>query len=152
MSERSAPWRAPPLIVPAVAASVVTADQLTKWWALESLADGPIDLLWTLRLRLTFNPGAAFSLGEGLTPLLTAVGVALLAALVVFTGKVTDRASAAGLGLLVGGAAGNLSDRLFRGHDGAVVDFVDLGWWPVFNVADAALVIGAIVLVIASRQ
>jgi signal peptidase II len=127
---------------------VVTVDQLTKWWALERLSDGPIELVWTLRLRLTFNSGAAFSLGEGITPFLTAVGVVVLLLLVAMTRSVDSRPVAAAFGLMVGGAVGNLTDRLVRDHDGAVVDFVDLQWWPVFNVADAGLVIGAVLLVL----
>ncbi|HEX7167995.1 MAG TPA: signal peptidase II, partial [Acidimicrobiales bacterium] len=55
---------------------------------------------------------------------------------------------AAGLGLVLGGAVGNLADRLFRDHGGAVVDFVDLQWWPVFNVADIAISVGAVLLVV----
>jgi len=128
---------------------VVTADQLTKWWALEQLADGPVDLVWTLRLRLTFNSGAAFSTGEGYTPFLTAAGVVVLLVLVAMTRSVDSRPVAAAFGLMVGGAVGNLTDRLVRDHGGAVVDFVDFQWWPVFNVADAALVIGAVLLVLA---
>jgi signal peptidase II len=52
------------------------------------------------------------------------------------------------MGLLLGGAVGNLVDRLIRHHHGAVIDFVDLRWWPVFNVADASITIGAILLVL----
>jgi signal peptidase II len=132
------------------AALVVIVDQLTKWWALEALADGPTELFWTLRLRLVFNTGASFSLGEdlGLTPCLTAGGVVLVLVLVAMTRSVDRTVLAVAFGLMVGGAVGNLSDRLFRGHDGAVIDFVDLQWWPVFNVADTALVIGAGLLVL----
>jgi signal peptidase II len=53
------------------------------------------------------------------------------------------------LGLVLGGALGNLADRLIRGHGGAVIDFIDFQWWPVFNVADMAITIGAVLLVIA---
>jgi len=61
-------------------------------------------------------------------------------------------AGAVALGLLAGGAAGNLVDRLLRDHGGAVVDFIDLQWWPVFNLADAAITCGAVALVLASRR
>jgi signal peptidase II len=134
------------------AAPVVILDQLTKWWALERLSDGPIHLFWTFDLRLTFNSGAAFSTGPGLTPFLTAAGVALVGMLVLMSRAATRTSAAVAVGLLLGGALGNLSDRLLRHHHGAVVDWVDPGWWPVFNVADAALVCGAILLVIANAR
>jgi len=137
----------------AVAAAVVAADQVTKTLALAALDDGPVHLVWTLRLRLTFNRGAAFGLGPDLSPLLVAAGVAVLA--VVLVGSRHGPATWAGavaLGLLAGGAAGNLVDRLLRDHGGAVVDFIDLQWWPVFNLADAAITCGAVALVLASRR
>lgn len=107
---------------------------------------------WTLWLRLAFNSGAAFSMGPGLTPFLTIAGVGLVGMLVVMTRDVTKKSAAVALGFLLGGAIGNLSDRLFRDHGGAVVDFVDFGWWPVFNVADTALVCGAALLVLTSLR
>jgi signal peptidase II len=141
------------LAVTAVAAApIVLFDQLTKWWALEALSDGPIHLFWTLDLRLTFNSGAAFSTGPGLTPFLTAAGVVLVGMLVLMSRSATMPGAAVALGVLLGGAVGNLSDRLFRDHGGAVIDFVDFGWWPVFNVADSALVCGAILLVLMTAR
>ena len=134
------------------AAPIVLLDQLAKWWALEALSDGPIHLFWTLDLRLTFNSGAAFSTAPGLTPFLTAAGVVLVGMLVLMSRASTGIGAAVALGLLLGGAIGNLSDRLFRDHGGAVIDFVDFGWWPVFNVADSALVVGAILLVLTTAR
>lgn len=123
-------------------------DQLTKAWAVRALDEETIDLVWTLRLRLSFNTGAAFGLGRGLGPVLVAVAVLLLAALLAVGARTVETAGAAvGLGLLVGGAVGNLADRLVGGHGGAVVDFIDLQWWPAFNVADAAITCGAVLLV-----
>jgi signal peptidase II len=130
------------------AAIVAALDQLTKWWALEALADGPIHVGWTLWLELHFNSGAAFSTGTGLTPFITVAVVVLVVVLFAMTRSVNSLPLAIAFGLLLGGAMGNLIDRLVRDHGGAVVDFVDFGWWPVFNVADAALVIGGILLVI----
>ncbi len=138
-----------------VAAVVVGADQLTKSWALRALEDGPIEVVWTLRLRLTFNTGTAFSFGTGRGAVIALVAVAVVVAMVLASRSVTDRLGAAALGLVVGGALGNLLDRALRagpgGADagfmgGAVVDFVDLGWWPVFNVADTAIVVGGLLL------
>ncbi len=132
---------------------MVTLDQLTKAWALRALSDGPIDLVWTLRLRLSFNSGAAFGVGQGLAPLLAVVGVVLVVVLVVVGGRaVGGPAGGVALGLVLGGAVGNLGDRILRDHGGAVVDFIDLQWWPAFNVADAAISCGALALIVTSRQ
>jgi signal peptidase II len=130
------------------AALTATADQLTKWWALEALPDGPVHVIWTLHLELHFNSGAAFSMGRGLTPFITAAVVALVVVLFTMVRSVTTPSVAVALGLLLGGASGNLIDRLVRDHGGAVIDFIDLQWWPVFNLADAAVVIGGILLVL----
>ena len=131
------------LLVAGTVVLVLLADQASKTWALNSLSDGPVDLLWTLRLRLTFNSGAAFSLGEGFPWIFAGLAVIVLAGLgFVALRSTLGRASAVGLGLVAGGAVGNLVDRLLRSHDGAVVDFIDLQWWPVFNLADACLFVG----------
>jgi len=145
----------------AMATVVVGVDQLTKWWALRALDDGPVHLVWTLRLRLAFNTGAAFSLGSGRGGLIALLAVAVVVAMVVVSRSVTNRSGAVALGVVLGGAVGNLVDRLARSGPaggevgflgGAVVDFVDLGWWPVFNLADAAIVVGAVLLAIVSSR
>ena len=135
-------------IAGATAVAVVALDQVTKSWAVDRLADGPMHVIGPIDLDLSFNSGAAFSLGPGLTPFLIAAGVVLLVMLIGMTRSVATTPTAIALGLLIGGACGNLTDRLFRDHGGAVIDFVDVGWWPVFNVADAALVCGGIALVV----
>ncbi len=139
----------------AIAVAVVVAlDQLTKELALRGLDDGPIDLIGSARLLLTFNDGAAFSMGSGRTTwiALVAIGVSLVLARMGL--RAERRAVAVGWGIVVGGALGNVVDRAFRDGDGflggRVVDFVDLGWWPVFNVADSALWVGIAVLLVAS--
>jgi signal peptidase II len=143
-----------PLLV-AIAAGVVAVDQLTKWWALEALDDRTIHLVWTLQLQLTFNTGTAFSLGAGRGGLVALVAVVVVAAMVWLGRGVTGTAAAGALGLVLGGAVGNLADRVFREGDGflggAVVDFVDLQWWPVFNLADVAIVVGAAWLLVSTR-
>lgn len=137
----------------AVAVVVVTVDQLTKSWALRALDEGPVHLFWTLRLNLSFNTGAAFGLAPGLGPLLVVVGIVLVIALLGLGRRATaTRAGGVFLGLVLGGALGNLADRVFRDHGGAVIDFVDLQWWPVFNVADAAISCGVVLLVVSSWQ
>jgi signal peptidase II len=140
-----------------IALVVVVLDQLTKWWALERLDDGRIiDVVWTLRFNLVFNSGTASSLGRGLGPVLGVVAVLVVLVLVRYGRMVSSGPTAIGLGLVLGGAVGNLIDRMFRRGDGFlggyVVDFVDLQWWPVFNVADMGIVIGgAVVALMASR-
>ncbi len=134
------------------AAAVVAVDQLSKWWVLEALDGGRvIDLVWTLRLRLVFNTGAAFSSFQGLGPLLGVAAVAVAAALLLNRRLVSGRWSAIATGCIAGGALGNLADRLFRSDDGfltgAVVDFIDVQWWPVWNVADMGVVLGGAALV-----
>ena len=140
----------------AAAALVVALDQLTKHWSLAALDDGPIDLIGSLRLKLTFNDGAAFSLGGGRTTIISVIAL-LVAGYIVHLGWRADRLGwAVGLGCILGGALGNLTDRAFRDGDGflggRVVDFVDLQWWPVFNVADAALWVGIGLLLLTSWQ
>lgn len=140
------------------AAVVVALDQLTKHWALSALADGPIDLVGSLRLNLTFNDGAAFSVGGGgrWTSLIAILGLLVVAAIVRLGWQADRRPWALGLGIILGGAVGNLVDRALRAGDGylggRVVDFIDLQWWPVFNVADSALWIGIGVLLFAARD
>jgi signal peptidase II len=133
-----------------VAAAVLALDQLTKWWAVNTLDVRTIDVVWTLRLRLTLNHGSAFSLASGRGALISVAALVIVAVLL-RSGRYATRApTAVAIGLVLGGAIGNLLDRGFRpGHGflgGGVVDFVDLQWWPVFNLADSAIVIGAILL------
>lgn len=139
-----------------VALAVYTLDQLTKWWALERLSDGrTVDVVGSLRFNLAFNSGAAFSQGTGLGPVIALVAIVVVVALLWTSRSATSRTSAVAVGLVVGGAVGNLSDRLLREGPGgflggAVVDFVDLQWWPIFNVADAGVVVGGILLVLSA--
>ena len=108
-------------------------------------------------LELTYNSGAAFSLGTGVTPILEAAVVVLIVGLLIFTHRTSRSAPAVAsvaMGMLLGGALSNLGDRLFR-HlpvHGGVIDFIRAAsWWPVFNVADSSIVIGVIVLVLSWR-
>lgn len=143
-------------IVFGVALAVLVADQASKWWALRRLSDGSvIELVGSLQFNLHYNTGVAFSLGSdsGIGPWISVLAIAVV---VVISFGATSRIplGAVASGLISGGAIGNLLDRAFRGDDGflhgAVIDFIDLQWWPVFNIADAAIVVGAFLLVIAS--
>lgn len=136
----------------AVAAGVVIVDQATKSLALARLSDEGVDVFWTLRLRLAFNSGMAFSQGGGFTGAITIVGLVLVVVLVLVARRAERPVVAVALGLLLGGACGNLFDRLFRSHGGAVVDFIDFQWWPVFNVADVGVTCGAALLVLTSLR
>lgn len=139
------------LLLAATAAIVLVLDQLTKSWALRALADSPIgDGLF--RFVLSFNRGAAFGLGQGLTPFLVAGGMVLLGVLIAMGRTVPGPVGATAIGLVLGGSVGNLADRLFRPFDGAVVDFIDIGAWPVFNVADIGITCGAVLLVLSTWE
>jgi signal peptidase II len=141
-----------PLIV--IAAVVIAVDQITKSWALSDRLTYPGIHLWgDVRLARTFNDGVAFGVGGGAAPILLAVAV-LGAAMVLFRKQMPiDRWVIAGMGLVLGGGIGNLCDRLFRSHGGAVIDWIDVGNlpvinhdWPVFNVADMCIVVGALLI------
>lgn len=133
-----------------LAAAVVVLDQLTKHWAVNALSDGhTVDVVWTLRFALGFNSGMAFSKATGLGPLIGVVATVVVVWLLSSLRKAGSRLSACGMALVGGGAAGNVIDRMFRGPGwfrGSVVDFIDLQWWPVFNLADMGIVCGAILL------
>jgi signal peptidase II len=137
----------------AIAAVVVLLDQLTKHWALHALIDSSKDVFWTLRFNLSFNSGMAFSAGRGVGPIIGAVAIVVIVVLALSARHAArdSRLAAVAAGLVVGGAIGNLVDRLFRGPGwlhGAVIDFVDFQWFPIFNLADAAITIGGALFII----
>ena len=131
------------------AAAVYLLDRLTKLMAVRVLEGRPpIRLLPGVNLTFTTNPGGAFSIGGG-TPWVFVGATIMVSAVIVLTAfRHTGMLPAAALGSVLGGALGNLTDRILRGPDlrGHVIDFIDVGPWPVFNVADSAIVIGAILL------
>ena len=139
----------------AVAACVFLIDLSTKVVAVNTLSvNRPVSLLdGLLTLRLTRNPGAAFSFGTGYTVVLSVLAIAVAVAVVRLSSRLGSLAWAVALGLLLGGACGNLTDRLFRDPGpfrGRVVDFVELPNWPIFNAADSAIVLGACLIVLQS--
>ncbi len=141
--------------IAAIALVVLVLDQLTKWWAIEALADPPrvIDLFWTLRFNLLYNRGTAFSLTDNSGPVVSVIAVLVVVFLLRSGRKQHSSWVLLSYGLVVGGTVGNLVDRIFREGDGplggGVVDFVDPQWFPVFNLADTALTIGIVVLLCA---
>ena len=140
-------------MVAAVAAVVLALDALTKQWAMSVLADGPIDLFGSVRLNLIHNKAGAFGLGGAFVPFLAVAALGLVLFMVT-RGDATEKLPMAlALGLVLGGAFGNVADRVFRSPgflQGAVVDFVDVGFWPVFNLADSAITCGCLLLLFSS--
>lgn len=137
------------------AAVVVGLDQLTKMWASEGLSEPIVLISGFLELELTTNTGSAFGLFRGAGVLLGLAAVLAIAVVLAALGSVRSRTETVALGAVMGGAAGNLTDRIIRGEgflDGAVVDFVKLWWIPNFNVADAALFLGVVTLLYLSSR
>ncbi|MDQ2755539.1 MAG: signal peptidase II [Actinomycetota bacterium] len=135
-------------VLTAVAVVTYALDQLTKLWAVAHLTDGsPQRLVGTfLQLQLIRNPGAAFSLGTGSTWVLTLIAVVVLVVIVRVSRRLGSRGWAWAFGLLLGGALGNLTDRLVREPGvgrGQVVDFIAYSTWFIGNVADIAIVSAA---------
>ena len=130
------------------ALAVLILDILTKGWAVSALSDGrDIHIFWTLHFALTYNEGMAFSTGTNVGPLIGMLAIVVIAILIFTMRKQSSGVSLVATGCIIGGAIGHVLDRVFRGSGfmgGAVVDFIDLRWWPVFNVADIGIVCGAI--------
>ena len=135
-----------------VAAAVLTLDVITKVLAVKLLTPGqPVSIIGdTVTWTLVRNSGAAFSMATGYTWVLTLVAIGVVVGIIWMGRRLVSPWWAVGLGMILGGALGNLADRFFRSPAplrGHVVDFLSIGWWPVFNVADPAVVGGAILLV-----
>jgi signal peptidase II len=148
----SSPSTRQPLLIVGLVAGIVVLDQLTKAWVVASLSDGPLSIIGdTVEFRLSRNPGGAFSVLTGFTPLLAVLAAIVAVVLVRVAQRAKDPVMVVGLSLVLGGAVGNLLDRLFRAPGflrGEVVDFVRIGAFPSFNVADSAITIGAVLLVL----
>ncbi|WP_409371143.1 signal peptidase II [Mycolicibacterium fallax] len=136
----------------AVAALVLAIDVATKVLAVKLLTPGqPVPIIGdTVNWMLVRNSGAAFSIATGYTWVLTLIASAVVLGIAWMGRRLVSPWWTLGLGMILGGALGNLGDRFFRapgGMSGHVVDFLSIGWWPVFNLADSAVVGGAILLV-----
>jgi signal peptidase II len=137
-----------------LAVAVFGLDRLSKIWVEHSLAGRPpiVLIARVIDLRFTTNSGGAFSLGQRTPWLFIAASASVSLAIIVTAFRHSSIATSVALGLILGGALGNLTDRVVRGPHltGRVVDFIDLHVWPIFNLADCAIVVGAVVLFVSS--
>jgi signal peptidase II len=157
MTEANSARRRLPFLVPVIAALVLLADQATKWAAVERLTGrGRVDVIdGILWLHLTRNAGAAFSMATGATWLLTIVALVVVVAIIRISRNLGSRGWTLALGLLLGGALGNLGDRLFRAPSffhGHVIDFLEFPHWPIFNLADSSIVTAAVLIALLSLR
>ena len=138
-----------------IAWAVWLLDFATKSWALNSLdSRNPVKLIGNfLQLTLFKNSGAAFSLAQGATIVFTIFAIVVVAAIAYYSTKITSFGWSIVLGLALGGILGNLTDRIFRApgfFTGHVIDWIQLPNWPVFNLADSAIVVAASIAVVLS--
>jgi signal peptidase II len=139
------------LVLYGTAALVVAADQLIKYLVVRHLAGRPpVRLIGDfLQFRYATNSGGAFSLLTGAPVFFALMAIVVIGGILYASGRARGLPIAVSLGLLLGGAVGNLLDRLLRGDQplrGEVVDFIKVGPWPVFNLADSCIVVGGILL------
>ena len=136
-----------------VAALTWGLDLSAKIWAVNNLsARNPVEILGSFfQLTLVRNPGAAFGFATGATVFLSGVAIVAVIVIVYYSSKITSLGWATTLGLLLGGVLGNLTDRLFRSpgfFKGEVIDWLEITNWPVFNLADSAIVIAAFLAIV----
>jgi signal peptidase II len=140
----------------ATAAVVYALDRVTKLWVEAALASrAPIEIVpGVLSFNYTTNSGGAFGLGRSAPWLFAGATVLVSVVIVSVSFRLDRRPLALALGLILGGALGNLTDRILNGPglSGYVIDFIDLQVWPVFNLADASIVVGAILLALSSAR
>jgi signal peptidase II len=144
-------------VLAGTAAAVLALDVVSKLVVVAKLSDrDPVELLGgLLKLHLTRNPGAAFGMAGSATVIFTLVAVAVVVVIVRSARRLRSVGWAVVFGLVLGGALGNLSDRVFRAPGplrGRVVDWLELPHWPIFNLADSAIVCGAVLAVLLSLR
>jgi signal peptidase II len=138
-------------MVGVTAVVILALDQMSKAWALSRLSGfRTFHLTWKIDFQLAFNQGMAFSRGQSLGKVIAIAAFVIIIALGWFARTVENKWQLICIGVVMGGAAGNLSDRIFRAGTGflggRVVDFINPHFWPVFNVSDSAIVVGGILL------
>ena len=151
-SQETEPRHGRTALVAAMVAGIVALDQLTKAWVVAEFSDEPLSIIGTtVELRVSRNTGGAFSLFQEFTPVLAVLALIVTLVLVRALHRTRDRVILVALALVLAGAVGNLIDRMARSPGflrGAVVDFIRVGDFPSFNVADSSITIGAVLLVI----
>ncbi|MFL1376899.1 MULTISPECIES: signal peptidase II [unclassified Nocardiopsis] len=141
------------LLLVLVALAAIGADLLTKEWVLATFREGErLDVIGEIvQFTLVYNTGAAFSMGTDHTWVFSTIAIIVVCTIAYLGLRVRSAWWAVTLGLMMGGAAGNLVDRIFRGAEplhGAVVDFIKVMSFPVFNIADSCVVVGACLVVL----
>ena len=132
---------------------MIGLDQLTKQLALDRLADGPVHVIdGVLSWNLSYNSGGAFGLLQGFPEFFLVATIVVAGLILVWARSIEGTAHVLPLGLVLGGGLGNVFDRAVRDTGGRVVDFIDLHVWPVFNVADSAIVVGVLTLLIVTAR
>ena len=133
------------------ALSVALVDTLSKWWARHALSAHDVHVGGPLWLRLTYNSGISFSLNRSSPVVSAIVAMAIVLAVLYVALRATAGLATIGFGLLLGGGASNEIDRLVRVPH-RVTDFISVGWFPVFNLADAAVTVGFVILAVAMMR
>jgi signal peptidase II len=146
-----------PAVTVALAVLVLLADQASKQFAIERLTGrGRVEVLGDLfGFHLVTNSGAAFSIATGATWVLTSVALVVVVVIIRISRRLGSRGWTLALGLVLGGALGNLGDRLFRPpafFHGHVIDFLELPHWPIFNLADVSINVGAVLIALLSLR
>ncbi len=135
-----------------IAIAIVVADLITKRYAAVNFVDSPVTVIdGFLTFTYTENPGAAFSLFKGAGPYLGVAAIAISGFILGSLRAAHPLFEVIAFGLVLGGAMGNLADRVFRGSgflDGKVIDWVDMWWIPTFNIADASITVAVVLLLI----
>ncbi len=131
-----------------VSVATLAADAASKIYAVNQL-DTPTPIIGSLSLQLSYNPGVAFGLGDSLPSVLLLTFTAVVCVAVAIGGWTGSLRPPVAIGLILGGALGNLFDRLLGG---TVVDMIHLSWWPTFNLADTAITLGAVGVVLSSLR
>jgi signal peptidase II len=131
----------------ALAIVILVADRITTTVVEDHLHD-VVHVWGPFGLALSFNSGFAFSLFSGRAVIVTVLLSVAVVAVALVVSRARTMPQAVGGGLILGGAAGNLSERVVSGHHGQVADFITLSHWPTFNLADAGITVGVVVLVV----
>jgi len=140
----------------ATAWTIWLVDFVTKAWALSSLSSEHRHIIGRfLQFTLVKNSGAAFSFAAGYSILFTAIALVVVITVTYFSPRITSQGWNIALGLLLGGVLGNLTDRIFRSpgfFNGHVIDWIQFPQWPVFNLADSAITVAALIAFILSLR